>query len=94
VLLFVGESSAAAGYGPRGRGSWDADELVTLPCGTIRSGHRAAALQVRTADAASGDADQRVGGLLEDGVRNLVDTDLPAPYPSVARMLKLLEHRG
>src|SRR4051794_36906166 len=54
----------------------DADELVTHPGRITGRRHRAVRPQVAAADAGGGDADERVGGLLEHGVGNVLDSDV------------------
>src|SRR3954452_12299260 len=54
----------------------DTDELVPHSSRAICWGHRAVRPQVAPADAGGGDADESVGGLLDDGIRDILDTDV------------------
>ena len=51
----------------------DADELVAHPAALLVGGHRLVRPQVAAADARGGDADDRVGGLVQHGVGHVLD---------------------
>jgi hypothetical protein len=53
-----------------------AEELVPHSCRPIRSGHGVVRVQVAAADAGPHHADQGVGGLLDDRIRDVLDTDV------------------